>query len=76
MKSPVESTATGAGDDEVIPSKGVGAYTQFLINDRPTVRVASEEDKCWRLVGGRVAKKKTEGKFWVWLEQLEKDNKP
>jgi hypothetical protein len=32
-------------------------------------QVIADEEKCWRLDNGRVAKKKTEGKVWVWVDQ-------
>ena len=40
-------------------------YIKFLTH-RNVVGVAYEEEKCWRLDGGRVAKKKTEGEVWKW----------
>lgn len=53
---------------------GVGGYIQFLINTCDIVRVAAEEERCWRLASGRVAKKTTYGFSWLWypFEQFPK----
>ena len=46
---------------------GVGAYIQFVVGTRNSnCLVVGEEKTCWRLEGGRVAKKKTEGTSWMW----------
>lgn len=47
---------------------GVGGRIQFLINERAVALVVGEDAKTWKLESGRVAKKKTEGTSWVWLE--------
>jgi archaellum component FlaG (FlaF/FlaG flagellin family) len=39
------------------PRRGVGAHIQFLINNRDKVQVVFEEENCWVLVTGRIAKK-------------------
>lgn len=52
-------------------SKGVGAFIYFYEKGN-LVRVVGEQIKCWNLEGGRIAKKKTEGKVWTWLESLKK----
>ena len=48
--------------------RGVGAYIQFLINNKDRVLVSGEDEKCWLLSTGRVAKKATEGTSWVWAK--------
>ena len=45
---------------------GVGGYIQFLINTCDIVRVSAECENCWRLVNGRIAKKRTYGQSWLW----------
>ena len=50
-------------------SRGVGAHVQFLINERAKVLVVGEDEKCWLLSSGRVAKKHTDGSSWVWAAQ-------
>lgn len=54
-------------------SRGVGAYVQFLINERARVRVAGEAVNCWILSSGRIAKKATHGTSWVWAQESESD---
>ena len=44
---------------------GVGATIRFMHGD--IAEVVAEERNCWRLAGGRVAKKATEGTKWTWL---------
>jgi len=51
--------------------RGVGAYIQFLINGENRQLVAGEDEKCWLLSSGRVAKKKTEGSSWVWAKEYD-----
>ena len=53
------------------PRRGVGAYIQFLINEKSRVLVASEEYTAWRLVNGRIAKKGTEGTSWLWAQDFD-----
>ena len=36
---------------------GVGAYIQFLINNKDRVLVVGQNRKCWQLSSGRIAKK-------------------
>ena len=40
-------------------------FVRFLA-DGNIVGVMHEEEKCWRLDGGRIAKKRTEGEAWKW----------
>lgn len=54
-----------------IPKKGVGAYIQFLINEKSRVQVERKAAKVWHLVGGRIAKKKTEGTSWLWASDYD-----
>ena len=57
---------------------GVGTYVQFLVkepNVESRVLVAREEESAWRLVSGRVARKKDEGKTWVWAHLLHSSSK-
>eukprot|EP00804_Cyclotella_cryptica_P008482 CCRYP_003979-RA/>CCRYP_003979-RA protein AED:0.38 eAED:0.38 QI:1941/0/0.5/1/0/0/2/0/376 len=51
-----------------MPRRGVGAYIQFLINDKDRVLVVGEDVKCWLLSTERIAKKATEGTSWVWAQ--------
>ena len=53
------------------PRRGVGAFIQFLINERSRVLVASEEYTAWRLTSGRIAKKETEGTSWLWAHDFD-----
>ena len=53
------------------PRRGVGAYIQFLINEKSRVLVASEEYTAWRLTNGRIAKKGTEGTSWLWAHDFD-----
>ena len=53
----------------------VGGYIQFLINTCDIVRVSAEEGNCWRLASGRVAKKRTYGRSWLWY-RFDKFPKP
>jgi len=32
-------------------------------------QVVADEGHCWRLDNGRIAKKKTEGAVWIWVEE-------
>ena len=50
------------------PMRGVGAHIQFLINNCDRVQVVFEEENCWVLVTGRIAKKATEGTSWIWAQ--------
>ena len=54
-----------------MPKRGVGASIQFLIGGKNRVLVTASEDGCWRLEGGRVAKKKTEGTSWLWAHEYD-----
>ena len=56
-----------------VSKRGVGAYIQFLINEKSRVQVQKEATKVWHLVDGRIAKKKTEGTSWLWA--LDYDNR-
>ena len=47
------------------PRQGVGAYIQFLINEFAIVQVVAEDENCWVLVTGRIAKR-AEGSSWFW----------
>ena len=47
---------------------GVGAYIQFLINNKDRVLVVGQNRRCWQLSSGRIAKKATEGVSWVWAD--------
>lgn len=49
-----------------MPTRGVGAYVQFLISGKDRVLVVGQDSKCWLLSSGRVAKKATEGSSWIW----------
>jgi len=60
MRAPALPTSTAG--------RGVGAYIQFLINEKDRVRVSREDARCWLLSTGRVAKKATEGTSWVWAQ--------
>ena len=62
-------TQVGARAAGPRPSSGVGAYIQFLINNKERVLVSDEDRNCWILSSGRVAKKATEGVSWVWEEE-------
>ena len=42
-------------------------YLKFHGQD-PKWRVIAEERNCWRLENGRIAKKKTQGITWDWIE--------
>jgi len=64
-----ETVRTGV-DASDIPRTGVGAQIQFLIADKLLTTVVDEDDKAWILDSGRVAKKKTEGKSWVWASDV------
>jgi hypothetical protein len=64
---PEEQLLLNADNEET--SVGVGAYIQFLIGSHNLVRVAAEKPKAWALEGGRIAKKETEGRSWVWYQQ-------
>ncbi len=55
---------TGVHESDIV--RGVGAQIQFLIEDKLLTTVVDEDEKTWKLDSGRVAKKKTEGKSWVW----------
>ncbi|KAL7522546.1 hypothetical protein ACHAWX_007255 [Stephanocyclus meneghinianus] len=50
------------------PRQGVGAYIQFLINDKGRVLVVGEHPICWLLSTNRIAKKATEGSSWIWAQ--------
>ena len=54
---------------------GVGGYIQFLINTCDIVRVSAENENCWRLASGRIAKKRTYGRSWLWY-RFDKFPKP
>ena len=54
-----------------VSKRGVGAYIQFLINEKSRVQVEREAAKVWHLVGGRIAKKKTEGTSWLWASDYD-----
>jgi hypothetical protein len=56
------------------PRQGVGAYIQFLINEFATVQVAAEDENCWVLVTGRIAKKATEGSSWIWAQDVDEEH--
>ena len=48
--------------------RGIGAYVQFLINNRARVLVVADGSTCWILSNGRIAKKSTEGSSWIWAQ--------
>jgi hypothetical protein len=48
-------------------TSGVGGSLKFLNNEGNIALVVDEDAKAWILENGRIAKKKTEGKSWVWL---------
>ena len=43
----------------------VKKFIKFLTHGN-IIGVAREQEKCWVLDSGRIAKKKTEGKVWQW----------
>ena len=47
---------------------GVGAYIHF-IEDGNNALVVGDLGKYWKLESGRVAKKRTHGKVWLWLDE-------
>ena len=49
---------------------GLRAHIQFLIADKLLTTVVEEDDKTWKVDSGRVAKKKSEGKCWVWASDV------
>ena len=63
---PIDNTSTSTKDEK--RSEGVGAFIHFL-NNGHNCRVVGDELKCWRLEGGRIAKKRTEGEVWLWLDE-------
>jgi hypothetical protein len=50
---------------ETVPADGVGAYVAGT-DGRDWGVVVAIEGSCWRLDGGRVVKKSTEGSEWKW----------
>ena len=60
--SMLTSTAT------ITRKRGVGGKIKFLINNRDTALVVGEEENVWRLDSGRIAKKNTIGKSWIWIQ--------
>ena len=64
-------TAVSKAEESKNTKVGVGAYIQFLVNERSRLQVTGESDKCWILVGHK-AKKIAEGKSWIWLKHYER----
>ena len=52
----------------------MGAYIQFLVNEFVTVQVAAEDENCWVLVTGRIAKKAAEGSSWIWAQDVDEEH--
>ncbi len=65
--TPAASTASSASSDD---EYGVGDDILFL-ETRDKVRVVGDECRAWRLATGRVAKKRTMGRSWVWCPRLQ-----
>jgi hypothetical protein len=66
----ISSMCTSSTEEEINTAEGK-KYIKFH-NHGEVVGVASEEEKCWRLDNGRVAKKKTKGKAWDWHDGANK----
>jgi hypothetical protein len=65
-ESPAERMVSSSAE------RGVGSTVRFLNNESNCVLVVAENQKNWILDCGRIAKKKTEGVAWMWLDDWEK----
>lgn len=44
-------------------------FIRFL-EDGNIWRVIADEGGCWRLDNGRIAKKRTDGRVWEWVDKI------
>jgi hypothetical protein len=68
-KNEERSTTSDANSSSTtIIKTGVGERIRFLEKGN-TVIVTRDEGHIWRLEGGRIAKKSSHGKVWVWMDE-------